>query len=169
MNKKQEYLRARIEKAKALKFNEAVGVRGLYGCLGSRGDHYQVRLSSSNTTSQFGNRSLDHGMFTGKCNQYAGVGIEESCKGNTRTPCYHVLGAIIASLNKVNKSATFFDNIFDAINYRNFGGKLVMIKSSQCSDKVLWAVVKDVEKKIDASKVQSDINLMRGPIEEGID
>jgi hypothetical protein len=169
MNKKQKYLKARIEKARKLKMTVLPGVKGGFGCWGSQGDYYQVRIVSDVTVSQFGSKLFEHSVFTGECNSYKGTGLECDCKGNSKTVCYHTLGAIITSLTSVNKLATFFDDIFDALNYRNLGGKLVMVKSSQCSDKVLWAVVKDIEKKIDASKVQSDINLMRGPIEEGID
>lgn len=107
------------------------------------------------------------------CQKVTGHGMED-CKGNSFTVCYHSMAAIVKKAELKNATVTFFNNFSPALNYSNFGGKLVRVKSVQ-ADKTCWIVINSQQSKvldwssIDKKDIENKINLMRGPVEEGID
>lgn len=76
-----------------------------------------------------------------QCQKVTGTGMED-CRGNSNgTICYHSLAVLENSSEKKGKQLIFFDNFSDAFLYKNFGGKLVKIASSQGKGQA-WGVLK---------------------------
>lgn len=99
-----------------------------------------------------------------QCNKVAGAQMEQpNCEGNQRTICYHCLAALIFAACQKQKQLTLFDDFSSAVNYSNLGGQLIKVESAQ-GGKHCWAVSKDKR-----MNLKQRVNLMRGPVEEGID
>ncbi len=161
----------RVQKSKCLKFREVSGLKNskIFGCWGSRGDHYQTELTSATEVIITPDQKLKVDVIQVSCNSYPGVGVCKECKGNNQhTICYHGLGAIRKAFDDVEKSISFFDNYQDAMNFKQFGGKLAKVRSLNGKGSFIWAVIQKPQEPKNLNNVA--IQAMRGDeSDEGID
>ena len=164
----------RVQKARDLQRKIVVipGTTGRYGMRSiESGEHYNIKLVSHKMTSRFADKSINHRVFECECERnasYHNGQAMEACRGNERhTVCYHCLATLMFSLGKAGIQIVFHEDVFYALNYLNFGGELVMVESAQGGGHI-WATIRKMEKKVTRTQTER-INLMRGPVEEGID
>lgn len=103
-------------------------------------------------------------VYSCECHQVASVGMSQpDCKGNINgTVCYHSLACLMRAASDNKQTLSLFDHFSDASRYANFGGKLLKVVSVQGKG-YCWAVTKEKE------SLKERVELLRGPVEEGID
>lgn len=163
--------------------------------------NYQVRLQWN---SQLTLEDIPYSQVSCECHKVAGVAeVQPDCKGNINgTICYHSLASLVRKAEDKGQSLSLFDSFRDAVNFLNFGGKLVKVVSAQ-SGGFCWAVVSqrkrsdlpgdggldkinfelspEEQRKLDQERRRRQeievarerrrqrIEMMRGPVETGID
>ncbi len=189
-------IKSRVEKAreqakKTMPMTQHSEFKSSYGCrsLSDEAVNYEMALefstdllkSAGNDNGWQSERSLKNYQIEDisfpqiycTCQKVTGHGMED-CRGNEMTICYHSMAAIIVKAELTNKTVTFFNDFSPALNYSNFGGKLVRVKSTQANE-TCWIVINSQQSNvlkwsfIDKKDIEDKINLIRGPIEEGID
>lgn len=143
--------------------------RRSFGLPGSQnGDRYRVEVywEGSRTVT---NTDITYTQANCQCHKIVANTSQNlqgrvNCQGNEKWAiCYHVLASLKAGAEAKGKQIAFFDVFSQAQLYSNLGGKLIRIDSIQGKG-IAWAVVKDQR-----MKLVDRVNLLRGPIEEGID
>jgi hypothetical protein len=183
-------LSKRIEKAKRLTFVNTPGVPTTTGSTwGSKGDRYTISLFQKVDFEELeiDNCVINVAVVSTLCEwldiENGNLNPMEDCKGNCHhTVCYHSMGYLKFKLAERGKTISYCESILSALNALNFGGQLTKVVSKQGKGYV-WAVVRDKQPDVIAKnedaitvpspnkilEVQTNIALMRGPDDEGID
>ena len=83
-----------------------------------------------------------NGSLTVECLLNTGYG-HLACKGNSVSLCYHAIGGAIATIeNSGYKVTAIADQRANALKLKNFGSKMVEVRSYQ-SGKPLWMLYKE--------------------------
>lgn len=163
-------LSKRVEKAKKLVWSHSPRNPGHFGTWGSNGNgeqYYNVDLSHRQESITTPDGMINIMVLLVSCRKDIGTGRMCNCPGNERhTVCYHGLGALYESFKNEEWLISFFETYESALRMA-FSDKIMKVQSVQGNGH-LWAVIKDWPR----SKIldtQTNINLMRGPEEDGID
>ncbi len=136
----------RVKKAKNLRITKT---NDSYNTWGSQGDTYRIKLNSTRKDIVTPDGWLNIPVFHTSCKKviynYNKTDCElAACKGNNQhTVCYHCLGAIWQTFNKVGRQVSFFQSYHDAISGLQFGGFIAKTVNNNNTGSV-WCVVRKV-------------------------